>query len=104
MLEGSARGILLDEDEVGFKRLNLLHDDLHERLLLVNLGLHVDWTIIILNIAEVAIDDKDLGHFNLSAHSSTGNVLFENHAVYILAFLLVRVLDCHYLDKRVEID
>ena len=104
MFKGSARGVLLDEDEVRFERLNLLHDDLHEGLLLVNLSLHVDWTIVILNIAEIAIDDENFGHFNLSAHSSTRNVLFENHAVYILAFLLVRVLDCDYLDKRVKID
>ena len=99
MLESSARGILLDEDEVGFQRLDLLHDDLHEGLLLINLGLHVDWTIVVLYIAETAIDDENLWHFNLSAHSPTRYVLFENHAVYILAFLLVCMLDCDYLDK-----
>ena len=104
VFQSGSRGVLLYEDEIWTESFYLLHNDFHQRFLLVNLCLHIDRTVIVfLNISEIIIDDKDFWHFNLGAHTTTRNILFEDHAVHILAFLLVSVLNRYNLDKRVEI-
>lgn len=104
LLEHGARGLFLNEDQVGLKRFYLLPDDFEQGLLLADLRLHVDRLVVLLHVAQVVVDDEDFGHVDVGAHAPTRHILLEDDSVDILAFLLVSMLHCDNLDERVEVD
>ena len=66
--------------------------------------MHIYGTVVILDVAKIVINDKNLWHIYLGSHFPTCNIFFENYTVDILAFLLVWMQDCDNFDERVKVD
>ena len=103
-LECQARGIFLNKDYIGLHFLDLASNDLDEGVLLVYLSLHVDVPVRLLHVAQWTVEQEDPRILYLSAHSSWSNILLEYHSVYVLAFLVIRVVNCDDFYKGVEVD
>ena len=78
-------------------------------MLLTDLGLHIDWIdsrtfVLLRDIAEIVVDNKDLWEFDLRSHTTTRYIFLENYAIDILALLLILVQNRDDFDERVEID
>ena len=72
--------------------------------MLVDLGLHINSTVFLLDVTKRAVEQEDLWVLDLSAHPARINILLESHSIDILAFLLVVMMDIYDFDEGVEVN
>ena len=98
------RCIILDDDNIGFDHLNLPHDDVDERVLLLDLVLNIQEVFLVFLNSERVRQQKDPGVHDLFLHPGMSYRFLHHNTVHVLAFRSVFVLDQLYFDVFGDID
>ena len=99
-------GIFLNKNDVWVHSCYLVLDNSHKRLFLVYLCLYINdlLIVLILHIAKRSCQQQYPWIFYLCPHASVSYILFKDNSIYILAFLLINMLNSNYFDECVEVN